>query len=271
MATYAIGDVQGCYDELQTLVSSLNLQPEDTLWFCGDLVNRGPQSLETLRYVRSLGTQAVTVLGNHDLHLLAVHHGLARTKRSDTLDAILDAPDRNDLMQWLQQQPLLHYDPDLNYVMTHAGVPPKWSVEKASLLANEVENTLRSPRATDFFKHMYGNQPTRWSSKLESWERFRVITNYFTRMRFCTAEGDLEFASKGGVETQPDGFLPWFKQPNRKTAEQNIVFGHWAALEGKADAPHVYALDTGCVWGQRLTAMRLEDKQRFSVPSAQSK
>ncbi|BBB28732.1 symmetrical bis(5'-nucleosyl)-tetraphosphatase [Neptunomonas japonica] len=269
MATYAIGDIQGCFDELQNLLAAISFNKSDTLWICGDLVNRGPKSLETLRFIKQLDRQAISVLGNHDLHLLAIHNGAVKKKKSDTLDEILNASDRSELMDWLQQQPLLHSDKSLNFTMVHAGIPPRWSITKAHQLANEVESTLKSPQAKAFFEHMYGNTPKIWSNQLSGWDRLRLITNYFTRMRFCTSQNELEFASKGGLETQPNGFLPWYKHDNRKSAEQRIVFGHWAALQGKTDTANIYALDTGCIWGDKLTALRLDDLAYFETPSLQ--
>jgi bis(5'-nucleosyl)-tetraphosphatase (symmetrical) len=213
--------------------------------------------------VRGLGSRARLVLGNHDLHLLAIHYGVTQPRRSDTLDEILAAPDREDLMLWLQHQPLLVQDTDLDYVMVHAGIPPDWSVQKAKRRSEEVEQVLQGPGAQTFFQHMYGNTPDRWSKGLQGWDRLRVITNYLTRMRFCDSEGRLDFTAKGGPETQPQGFKPWYAHP-RKAAAQRIIFGHWAALEGDLDYPQLFSLDTGCVWGNRLTAMRLEDQRYFS-------
>lgn len=269
MATYAIGDIQGCYAELCELLEAVSFSSDDTLWLCGDLVNRGPQSLETLRFVKQLGAQAITVLGNHDLHLLAVYHQHARCKRSDTLTPILEANDCDELMHWLQQQPLVHCDTALNFALVHAGIPPQWSLQDALSYAGEVESTLRSKHAHKYFKAMYGNQPDQWDPTLEGMARLRVITNYLTRMRFCTAHGQLEFASKGGLETQPEGFLPWYQHPHRATAQTRIAFGHWAALEGQVHQENIFALDTGCVWGGKLTALRLDDLQYFSVASQQ--
>ncbi|MBY4676068.1 symmetrical bis(5'-nucleosyl)-tetraphosphatase [Marinobacterium arenosum] len=265
MATYAIGDIQGCYDELLQLLEQFGFGDDDRLWVAGDLVNRGPKSLETLRFLKSLGKRAKVVLGNHDLHLLAVHYGTTTAKRHDTLNAILQAPDRDELMDWLRSRKLLVYDKALNYCMVHAGIPPHWTLKQARKRAKEVEWVLRSKLACEYFKNMYGNQPDCWQPGLEGWDRLRVITNYLTRMRFCDADGRLDFSAKEGLESQPEGFLPWFRQP-REARDLQIIFGHWAALEGRADAEHVYALDTGCVWGNALTAMRLEDKAMFSLP-----
>ena len=269
MATYAVGDIQGCFDELQNLLELISFGNDDKLWLCGDLVNRGPKSLETLRFIKELGDKAVTVLGNHDLHLLAVHHDATRKKNSDTLNSILNAPDREELMHWLQHQPLFHNDSALNFSMVHAGIPPDWTIAFTKERAQEVEDVLRSSKANTFFNHMYGNKPAKWDDDLKGWKRLRVITNYLTRMRFCTHEGELEFASKGGLETQPKGFLPWYKHPHRKTTQQPIIFGHWAALQGAADTKNIYALDTGCIWGLKLTALRLDDLHYYDTPSLQ--
>lgn len=263
MATYAIGDIQGCFEQLTSLLDRIGFGDSDRLWLAGDLINRGPRSLDTLRFVRDLGSRARLVLGNHDLHLLAIHYGVTQPRRSDTLDDILAAPDREELMLWLQHQPLLIQDADLDYVMVHAGIPPDWSVQKAKRRAEEVEQVLQGPGAEAFFQNMYGNTPDRWSKDLQGWDRLRVITNYLTRMRFCDSEGRLDFTAKGGLETQPKGFKPWYAHP-RKAADQRIIFGHWAALEGNLDYPQLFSLDTGCVWGNRLTAMRLEDQHYFS-------
>lgn len=269
MATYAIGDIQGCYDELISLLEEVSFSPQDQLWIAGDLVNRGPQSLETLRHLKAIQGQVKIVLGNHDLHLLAIHYGATGPKRSDTFHDILDAPDRDELMQWLLHQPLVVHDKALNYTMVHAGIPPQWGVKKALKRAAEVEQVLQSTLAREFFNHMYGNKPDHWSGSLEGWDRLRAITNYFTRMRFCDADGRLDFSVKGGLKKQPEGFLPWYKHHGKALHKGRVIFGHWAALEGKADHESVFALDTGCVWGGTLTAMRLEDQKMFLVPSKQ--
>jgi bis(5'-nucleosyl)-tetraphosphatase (symmetrical) len=260
MSTYAIGDVQGCWVELQRLLESIGFQPgRDRLWLVGDLVNRGPHSLEVLRFVRSLGDAAITVLGNHDLHLLAVAAGVRKASRKDTLLEIIEAPDREDILHWLRHRPLAYRESGLPYLMVHAGVPPPWSVEDTLGRAAEVEAALRGPQWAEFLSHMYGDHPDIWSDSLQGFERLRVITNCLTRMRFCTPEGRLDIDNKGGPDSANTGFAPWFSHPIRAAAATPIVFGHWAALEGKADTVNVHALDTGCVWGSRLRAMRLDD------------
>jgi bis(5'-nucleosyl)-tetraphosphatase (symmetrical) len=267
MATYVIGDLQGCLTPLVELLENIHYHPErDKLWFAGDLINRGEESLETLRFVKSLGNNATVVLGNHDLHLLAVSHGHGKLKRGDTLAEILTAADRDDLMNWLRQQPLFHYDEQLNTVMTHAGIPPCWDLAKTQSLASEVEAKLRSDRVDDFFATMYGNTPDKWRDDLTGLDRLRTITNYLTRMRFCDENSKLDLKSKEGINTAEKGFAPWFNYPSKVPEGCHIVFGHWAALEGKTQLEHIHALDTGCVWGGSLTALRLEDKQRFSTP-----
>ncbi len=270
MPNYSIGDVQGCFNALNNLLQKINFNPaKDTLWFTGDLVNRGPQSLEVLRFVKSLGKQAVTVLGNHDLHLLAVANKKIAGKKQDTLAAILTAPDCQVLCDWLRQQPFLHYDKKLAYLMVHAGLAPQWNLKKALQCADEVQTVLRSNQYTEFLANMYGDEPNCWHESLTGWPKLRLITNYFTRMRFCKPDGTLELDKKGKADNPPPGFLPWFKVPQRAHKEVKIIFGHWAALNGEADEPHVFPLDTGCVWGNCLTAMRLEDGKRFKVSCAE--
>jgi len=267
MATYVIGDLQGCLPQLIQLLEQINYHPEqDNLWFAGDLINRGPASLETLRFIKSLGNNATVVLGNHDLHLLAVAHGHGELKRKDTLAEILTASDRDDLMHWLRQQPLCHYDSQLNAVMTHAGVPPCWDLDKTLALAKEVEDTLKSDSANVFFAAMYGNTPDTWQDNLTGTDRLRTITNYLTRMRFCDSASKLDLKSKEGVSTASEGYDPWFNYPTQVPEHCHIVFGHWAAIEGITQQTRIHALDTGCVWGGSLTALRLEDMQRFSTP-----
>jgi bis(5'-nucleosyl)-tetraphosphatase (symmetrical) len=264
MSTYCIGDVQGCFDELQALLKLINFNQKDTLWFTGDLVNRGPQSLEVLRFVKSLNERSITVLGNHDLHLLAVVNQSAPSQKQDDLQDILDAPDCDQLCEWLRHQPLIHHD--LGYTLVHAGIPPQWDLDTAIARAKEVQDVLCSDQYKKFTDHMYGDQPDCWSDDLRGWERLRVITNYFTRLRFCDKNGKVDLKLKGEPHHASAGFMPWFKIPSRLNKNLTLLFGHWAALQGETDEPHVYALDTGCVWGHRLTALRLEDKQKFSLP-----
>ncbi len=260
MTTYAVGDLQGCLSPLRCLLDRVRFDPStDRLWLVGDLVNRGPQSLETLRFLFSIRSAVTCVLGNHDLHLLAVAYDIERLKKGDTLQDILDAPDREELLDWLRKQKLLHHDPERDIAMVHAGIPPQWTLEKALRRAAEVEEVLRDDeRLPIFLDGMYGNEPAKWHKDLSGVTRLRVITNYFTRMRFCTADGTLDLKSKEGVGSAPPGYAPWFSHPQRKTRGQKIIFGHWAALEGHCDEPGVTALDTGCVWGQAMTLMNID-------------
>ena len=267
MATYAIGDVQGCYESLRVLLEVLDFDPaHDQAWFVGDLVNRGPMSLETLRFVKSLGSSAHTVLGNHDLHLLAIVFGGHSATTSDTFDDVLEASDCEELAQWLRGLPILHQD--RGWVMTHAGMPHIWSVETACALAREVEAGIRGAEYRSYFAQMYGNEPAAWSETVEGMDRLRVITNYFTRMRLIAEDGTLDFTHKGSLdETAPEGFRPWFEfEPRFST---RAVFGHWAALDGETGSDQLHGVDTGCVWGRSLTALRLEDARRFSVEAAE--
>lgn len=271
MATYAIGDVQGCYDSLMALLEKIDYDDQkDTLWFAGDLVNRGPKSLETLRFIKGLGDKAISVLGNHDLHLLALYYNKNNAKKSDTLNATLQAKDADEIMNWLRQRPLVHVDKDLNALMVHAGIPPNWSAKAARKRSLEVEQFIQSADFKDFFDVMYGNNPKQWHKSLEGMERLRIIVNYFTRMRFCTQDGELDLLSKEGLATKPKGFSPWF-QLDRAAKDTRIFFGHWAALEGKADADNVFALDTGCVWGGKLSAIRVEDETWFRTKAIDKK
>jgi bis(5'-nucleosyl)-tetraphosphatase (symmetrical) len=265
MASYAIGDIQGCYQALQCLLEEINFSPNnDTLWFAGDLINRGPQSLETLRFVHALGDSAVVVLGNHDLHLLAINRDIRKPHKSDTVDEILNAPDKEELLNWLQQQKLIHHDAALGFTMVHAGIPPMWTLQQALLYAREVENKLRSNQADEYFAAMYGNSPSSWNEELVGPSRWRLITNYLTRMRYCTNAGDLDLVTKGSSPPDNKSFQPWFSHKYRLTLDNKIIFGHWAALQGVTNIANTYALDNGCVWGGKLTAMRLEDEALFS-------
>lgn len=272
MAVYAIGDVQGCLEELHALLAQVAFDPQrDRLWFVGDLVNRGPDSLAVLRLVKALGERAVVVLGNHDLHLLATAAG-ARDKSSDTLREVLNAPDCAALLAWLRECPLLHHDAALGYTLVHAGVPPQWDVEEAAGHARELEAVLRSGECEAFLRAMYGDEPDRWSPGLTGWERLRYITNAFTRMRYCGRDGRLALEEEGPPGREPPGVTPWFAVPGRRTANARIIFGHWATLQLERPLDPIYGVfhvDTGCVWGGRLTALRLEDQRYFSVPSRQ--
>ncbi len=266
MSTYAIGDVQGCYQPLMQLLEKIQFDAQkDTLWFTGDLVNRGPQSLEVLRFVYQLGDKHQTVLGNHDLHLLAVADGSRMQHHSDTLSEILNAPDINELLNWLSFRPLLVQDDVRGYVMTHAGIAPSWTIAKARALAQEVEAVLRKGDAHELYSHMYGNQPDLWDDALTGMDRLRCIINYFTRMRFCHRDGRLDLSYKGTIQDKHPDLIPWFDVQPRAASGVKMIFGHWAALNGEVDQPDLFALDTGCVWGNKLTAMRLEDGQRINV------
>jgi bis(5'-nucleosyl)-tetraphosphatase (symmetrical) len=258
VARYAIGDIQGCCDELKTLLSQLNFSADrDELWFVGDLVNRGPQSLETLRFVRSLGAAATVVLGNHDLHLLALAYGSKRKARDgDTLDAVLSAPDRDQLLEWLLGRPLVVFDEPRGDLLVHAGLVSEWTPRFAAKLAREVEAVLRDDART-LFDSMYGNKPDRWSDSLRGMDRLRFAINAFTRMRFCAKSGEMDLKAKGAPGEQPEHLLPWFDMPGRASANVRVVCGHWSTL-GLKRRRDLLALDTGCVWGGQLTAVNLD-------------
>ena len=267
MATYAIGDVQGCIGPLRRLLDALAFdRARDRLWFVGDLVNRGPDSLATLRLVKDLGDAAVAVLGNHDFHLLAVAAGQAKQHRSDTLQAVLDAPDRKALLAWLRQRPMLHVQD--GWALVHAGLLPQWSIAQAQALAREVEAALRGEGWRGFLGKLYGDAPASWSEGLRGADRLRVIVNAMARMRFCSAEGRIELGTKGDTAKAPPGFFPWFDAPARASRDHTIVCGHWSAL-GLKLRPDLLALDSGCVWGGSLSAVRLEDRKLFQVPCEQ--
>ena len=267
MAVYAIGDVQGCLEPLQRLLERVGFDPaRDRLWFTGDLVNRGPHSLQVLRLVRSLGDTAITVLGNHDLHLLAVARSASAPRRThDTLDEVLRAPDRDELLDWLLHRPLMHHDPDLDFTLLHAGLPPQWDLGQALACAHEAESVLRGPDTDHYIEQMYGDEPRQWSDSLQGIERWRFTINCLTRLRYCDAGGHLHLGLKGPPEEQPSHVVPWFRVPGRASESLKVVFGHWSTLGRVAD-PGVVALDTGCVWGGRLTAARLDvAHQRVSI------
>ncbi|WP_196140051.1 symmetrical bis(5'-nucleosyl)-tetraphosphatase [Aliikangiella sp. G2MR2-5] len=266
MATYAIGDIQGCYQTLLELLNKIHFDPkEDNLWIAGDLINRGPQSLQTLKFLYQHKESVRCVLGNHDLHFLAVESGEHLPRPKDTFESILNSPDRKCLTHWLRQQPLIYHDYRLGFTMVHAGIPFYWNLDLALALAKEVSDCLLSPNANIFFKAMYGNEPVYWSPKLNGMDRLRFITNALTRMRFCDKKGGLDLENKLSPGTQPKHLLPWFDLGI--PSDTQLLFGHWASLQGKVSKPGLFALDTGCVWRGQLSALRLEDKQWFRVDS----
>jgi bis(5'-nucleosyl)-tetraphosphatase (symmetrical) len=261
MSIWAVGDIQGCCDEFEILLDRIRFNPaRDQLWLTGDLVNRGPRSLDTLRLVKSFGSAAITVLGNHDLHLLAMAADpTAKRKAKDTLHDILSAPDRDDLLHWLAQQPMLHHDPILKRTLIHAGLPPQWDLSLAIACAHEVERELREPaRARQLFNHMYGDEPDRWDDALLGYARLRFITNCLTRLRVCNNNGKIKLKVKLPPAQLEAGLYPWFRAPQRRTQQDRIICGHWSAL-GFHDDDNVLALDTGCVWGGTLCAVRLDE------------
>ena len=267
MATFAVGDIQGCFNSFERLLDKCSFNPAvDRLWLVGDLVNRGPKSLETLRFVKSLGDSAVTVLGNHDLYLLMVAEGGVKGRgKDDTLQPILDAPDCDELLHWLRHQPLCHLEG--SHCMVHAGLLPQWTTAQARTLAAEVERALQGSQYHEFIANMWGSKPDFWSDDLAGWPRLRVIVNAMTRMRFCTMEGVMDFHAKGETSKAPPGHLPWFEVPGRRSADTVLVTGHWSAL-GLKMTPNLLALDSGCLWGGHLTAVRLEDRRIFQVDCA---
>lgn len=266
MTSYVVGDIQGCYSELRHLLDKVGFDSDhDTLWAVGDLVNRGPESLNTLRYLKSLKKHCIAVLGNHDLHLLAVACGVRAVRYSDTIDDILVARDRDKLLDWLRHRPLVHYDQSIKTLMVHAGIPPIWNLDQVRNRSREFEKVLQGKKYGEFLKKMYGRSSCRWSDQLKDRDRLRMIANYFTRMRFCQADGTLDLETKSGPGSSIKDFAPWFEHPSRLPGKLNIVFGHWAALGGETGMKRIHALDTGCVWGDRLTLMRLTDGRRFSV------
>lgn len=264
MATYAIGDIQGCFAPLARMLDKIGFDPGvDRLWIVGDLVNRGPESLRVLRFLRDLGDAASIVLGNHDLYLLMVDAGLKRRVGDDTLFQVLEAHDREELIDWVSCLPLLEVHGD--YVLVHAGLLPGWTVTRAQALAAEVSAALAGARAREFLLNLVGNRPERWSDGLKGWDRLRVIVNALTRLRFCSADGRMDLRAKGGPHKAPPGMMPWFSVPERESLTHTIVCGHWSAL-GFYREPGLIALDSGCVWGGKLTALRIEDGAVFQVP-----
>lgn len=263
---YFVGDIQGCFDELQLLLQKVNFKDgQDTLYVTGDLVARGPKSLETLRFIKSLGNSAKTVLGNHDLHLLSTWYGIKKVKKNDKLNALLNAPDVEELIDWLRQQPLLHNIDD-KVILSHAGISPQWSIQQAIELAKEAETILRGDNYFEFLTHMYDNTPDSWHDELQGYERFRYIINSFSRMRFCRPDGSLELQSKCGPnEVDPQQLVPWYRLKHESWQGYTLVFGHWASLMGETGEQDIIALDTGCVWGNYMTAWRMSDNQYIRV------
>lgn len=260
MAIYAIGDIQGCYDEFRRLLDKLDFDPaHDKIWIAGDLVNRGPKSLETLRFIKGLGDAAVTVLGNHDMHLIATVISLGKTGKKDTLAQILRASDCEELVHWLRHQPLFHHDQ--GFCMLHAGLPPQWDFAQTLHMARLVEQTMRSKDHPRFFRSMYGNKPNIWQDDLTKSDQLRFAVNCFTRLRFCTADGQLDFTQKGEPGSQPPHLMPWYAVPGRKSLNMKIIFGHWSTL-GYYEDYNCYSIDTGCIWGGQLTALCLNDPVR---------
>ena len=264
MAIFAIGDIQGCYDELARLIDRIRFDPaRDELWFVGDLINRGPRSIDVLRFVRGLEASSTVVLGNHDLHLLAARFNPERL--DDSLREILAADDAEELLEWLRRQPLVHYQPDLNSLLVHAGLDPHWDPLTAVKLAREVEDCLRSDDHEELLRNMYGDQPDRWSAELSGIDRLRYIVNCLTRIRYCRADGSLEFTQKGPPADLTESLTPWFDMPDRASCDVRIVAGHWSSL-GLVERPDLLMIDTGCVWGRELTAARIDGPLKvFSV------
>ena len=261
MAVYVIGDVQGCYGSLKKVLKAISFDREnDRLWFVGDLVNRGPQSLKTLRFVRSLGDSAVCVLGNHDLHLLALYYGQTKVRSSDSLSQVLKAEDCKELMEWLRFRPLLHLDISLNFAMVHAGIYPGWSLPEAMDRAREVEQAIRGENVVDFLREMYGNQPAKWSEQLTGMDRLRFITNVFTRMRYLRQDGALDLETKGAPQKLNSSDVnPWFEYSQSAIKHNRLAFGHWSTLPTNQYGS-CFALDSGCLWGGRITALRIDKK-----------
>jgi len=265
MSVYAIGDLQGCLDPLIELLAKINFDSsKDTLWFTGDLINRGPRSLDTLRFIIALGDSAISVLGNHDLHFLAVTSGNTKHTKHDTFEELLAAPDRDELIYWLRSRPLMHYDQSRNIALIHAGLPPQWNIAEAQTYAHEVENILRSDHYQQLVTSMYGNSPDHWDPALTDIDRHRFIINCFTRMRYCTAQGTMDFKYKTAPGTQPHSLYPWFTLANRKTLDTTIIFGHWSTL-GFQHECNTFSLDTGCLWGETLTALNIDKQNIISV------
>lgn len=266
MAVYAIGDVQGCYDAVSQLLERIRFDPSsDRLWSVGDLVNRGPDSLKVVQLIRSFGDAAIVVLGNHDLHLLALAEGFATQKPKDTIDDVLAAPDRDELLTWLRHRPLMHVED--NHALLHAGLLPSWTIDYAQARAREAEGVLRGEHYRELLREIYGDEPRNWSENLSGNDRLRTIINVFTRLRICDRKGVMDLEHKAGLDEIPRKFFPWFDVPERASASAAVIFGHWSAL-GLVLRPNLLALDSGCVWGRSLSAVRLEDRELFQVGCA---
>ncbi|MEH6502307.1 MAG: symmetrical bis(5'-nucleosyl)-tetraphosphatase [Cycloclasticus sp.] len=263
MATYAIGDLQGCYDPLRRLLDTLKFDPaHDQVWFAGDLINRGPKSLQTLRFIISLGDSARSVLGNHECHFLAVAYGHKKPHKADTFEQLLAAEDAKGLVDWVRKQPFMYEDEALGYSMIHAGLPPQWSLSEARQYARELEATFQSDNIDPFLASMYGDQPNHWNTNLTGNERLRFVINCFTRLRYCDEQGRLHLKEKGAIGTQAEGSLPWFETPNRKTLNDKILFGHWSTL-GLHKKNNTICLDSGCLWGDKLSAIKLDGSEQI--------
>lgn len=264
MAIYFVGDIQGCYSELKALLQQVNFSTKhDQLWVAGDMVARGPNSYKTLKYLMSLGDSVKAVLGNHDLHLLAIYAGIKKAKKSDYLAPLLSAPDVDKLIHWLTQQPLLRKLPDENVYMSHAGLPPQWTIESAISAARSAEKKISSSQRNKWLARMYGEKPNDWYKAKTKTEKFRYTINGLTRMRYCYLDGKLEFNCKTAPEDATDNIKPWYELTTNQKQNYQWVFGHWAALMGKINVEGLYALDTGCVWGGHLTLLRWHDKAIF--------
>lgn len=271
MATYAIGDIQGCYEEFSRLLDLIDFrESRDRLWLLGDLINRGPDNLSVIRRVMAMGDAAITVFGNHDLHFLAVHRGGHSPGRNDTFSDLLESKHVSDISDWYRHRVFFHRDKELGYVMAHAGVPHLWGAKQALALAAEVEDVIRGAKCEAYFKQLYGDEPDVWNEKWEGMERWRIITNYFTRMRLIDEKGMLNFSHKGSLEDAPPELSPWFTLRSKNPLKQKILFGHWAALEGHTGEDCIIGLDTGCVWGRSLTSLRLDDGKMYQVESVKT-
>ena len=270
MATYAIGDIQGCYQTLIKLLNKIDFQPEkDQLWLAGDMINRGKDSLKTLEFILQNQSSIISVLGNHDLHFLAVESGAHLVRPKDTFSEIFNSPLRKKIVKWLVKQPLFHRDKTLKFIMSHAGIYPGWKLKEAEQYAKEVSKVIQSKEAIEFYFAMYGNTPSRWKDSLKGMSRLRFITNALTRMRFCYPDLRLNLDAKSAPGRQPAALKPWFELID-SPSKYRVLFGHWASLEGNCSKKGFYALDTGCVWGGQLSALRLEDRRWFRVKSVET-